>query len=106
MTIETSKTHPSFLRADKLAEPLRSHFPKSMEEAQAFIPLQRYRPLSTRVLVAAQTRVECTWAAYCDAVDGDDYDREMLEVLHTGVKLQEEVARALFPEFDQVPYAY
>ena len=28
--------HPSFVRAETLPEPLRAHFPKSVEEAQRF----------------------------------------------------------------------
>lgn len=97
--------HPSFVRARELSEPLRSHFPKSTEEAQTFKPIVRRRALARRVLVAARTRVECAWAAYIDAVHGHDHDYEVRAVLDHGDKLPEEVARVLFPQFKEVPYA-
>lgn len=100
-----SYRHPSFVRADGLPEPLRSHFPKSIEEAEVFTPMQRYRALSSRVLVVAQTRVHCAWAAYCDAVPGINHREELSSVVSRGAKLDENVARLLFPEFDEVPYA-
>lgn len=97
--------HPAFLRAQQLSEPLRSHFPKSAQEAESWQPLRRYRALASRVLVAAQTRIICEWAAYCDAVDGYDHEAEYKAVLDHGNKLPEKVARTLFPEFKDVPYA-
>jgi predicted amidohydrolase len=98
-------THPAFLRAQALSEPLRSHFPKSVEEAEAWQPIQRIRALSSQVLVVAQTRIICQWAAYIDAVPGLRHDREWEAVLNYGNKLEEVVARALFPEFEEIPYA-
>ena len=98
-------THPSFIRAAALSEPLRSHFPKSADEARAFEPLIRARALSSRVLVVARTRVECAWAAYVDAVPGMDHRREREPVLDHGAKVDETLARVLFPEFADVPYA-
>jgi len=97
--------HPSFVRAAALPEPWRSRFPKSVEEAEAWKPMSRYRALSSRVLVVAQTRVECAWSAYCDAVPGVEHRSEYAAVLNTGAKLGEAVARVLFPEFIDVPYA-
>lgn len=100
-----SFVHPSFVRASALDEPMRSHFPKSPEEARAFEPMIRHRALSSRVLAVAQTRVECAWVAYCDAVPGQNHSLERDAVLAHGAKLDERVARALFPEFVKVPYA-
>ena len=96
--------HPSFERAAALPEPLRSHFPKSTDEAQCFKPLIRHHALSSRVLVVAHTRVEGAWCAYCDAVPGQDHRAEREAVLHHGAKLDEDVARVLFPEFTEVRY--
>lgn len=104
MAIDTF-VHPSFVRAAALSEPLRTHFPKSSGEAAEFEPLIRRRALSMRVLVVAKTRVECAWSAYCDAVPGLDHRLETDGVLDYGAKVDEAVARALFPEFDEVPYA-
>ncbi len=102
---EQEYEHPSFVRAKALPEPLRTHFPKNQEEALAFKPHNQVRALSRRVLVVAHTRVECAWCAYCDAVPGINHDREIQPVLDHGSKLLEGVARALFPRFDDVPYA-
>ena len=97
--------HPSFVRAAALEEPLRAHFPKSVAEAETFEPLIRYRALAPEVLIVARTRVECAWAAYCAAVPGRHHRRELAAVLAYGTKVDEPIARVLFPEFDQVPYA-
>jgi hypothetical protein len=104
MATETYR-HPAFIRAEALPEPLRSHFPKSPEEAADFVPMIRYRALSSRVLVVARTRVECAWAAYCDAVPGQNHRAELEPVLDYGAKVDEPLARLLFPQFDGVPYA-
>ena len=97
--------HPSFVRAAELAEPLRSHFPKSVDEARAFEPMQRYRALDSKVLVVAQTRVECAWRAYIAAVSGMDHRAEIQAVADYGTTLHEPLARLLFPEFNDIPYA-
>ncbi len=97
--------HPAFTKAKSLDEPLRSHFPKTQEEARDFVPWIQKRALSSRVLVVMNTRVECAWAAYCDAVRGRDPDNEWQAVLNHGDKLSEDTARTLFPAFKDVPYA-
>ena len=68
-------------------------------------PIIRVRALATCVLVVAQTRIECAWSAYIDAVPGHNHDNEYEAVLAHGAKLDESLARCLFPEFDAVPYA-
>ncbi len=106
-TTEEQETyeHPSFTRAKSLPEPLRSHFPKNQDEARDFVRHTPYRPLASKVLVVASTRVECAWCAYCDAVPGRSHEQEIQAVLHHGSKLSEKFARVLFPQFDEVPYA-
>jgi hypothetical protein len=81
------------------------HFPKSVDEAQRFKAETRWLALSSHVLVAMRTRIEFAWAAYIDAVPGMDHRYEFQEVLRVGTKLREDVARALFPEMDSIPYA-
>lgn len=66
----------------------------------------RHRALSCYVLTAARTRVIGTWAAYVYVVPGLDHRVERDLVLSHGTKLQEKVARALYPEFDGMPYAH
>ena len=67
-------------------------------------PTIRTHALACKVLVVAKTRVEGTWAAYCDAVPGDNHTKEWPGVLANGDKLMEKTARVLFPEFDDIPY--
>lgn len=68
-------------------------------------PIIHIHALSMNVLTVAKTRVEGTWSAYCDAVPGWDHDFEWPAVLSNGDKLTEEVARALFPQFKDIPYS-
>lgn len=79
---------------------------QSFAEAQKPMPIVvRIRPLSKRVLAVARTRIEGKWAAYIDSVPGHSHEEEMDEVLRSGVKLPIEVAKSLFPEFENIPYA-
>jgi hypothetical protein len=73
--------------------------------ANDFTPHVRYKALAMRVLAVAATRAEGTWAAYCDAVPGVSHEGEYGQVLVSGAKLIEPWARALFPEFKDVPDA-
>jgi hypothetical protein len=75
-------------------------------QTRDFEPIVRRRALAQRVLVVARTRIEGAWAAYCDAVDGRDHVAEQEGVLRMGAKLDESVARVLFPEFEELPYAH
>ena len=81
------------------------NFPKTAAEAADWTPVILRRALSARVLVVARTRIEGRWSAYCDAVPGQRHTDEFDAVLETGAKVQEDVARALFPCFADVPYA-
>jgi hypothetical protein len=85
----------------------RHVFPDQSSQADVSIwkPIVRIRPLASRVLVVAQTRIEGTWCAYIDAVRGQNHDDEWQEVLRVGRPMLEEWARAIFPEFEGVPYA-
>jgi len=102
---ESAYEHLSFAEAAALREPLRSMFPKSTAEAKTWRPTIRRRALNMRVLVAARTRIEFAWAAYIKDVPGVNHDDEVEEVLRHGSKLDERLARVLFPEFRDVPYA-
>ena len=81
------------------------HFPTSAEEAKEWSPLTTHSALAMRVLCVAQTRIEGTWAAYCNAVPGISHRHEAQSVLDHGDKLPEGVARELFPGFGGIPYA-
>jgi hypothetical protein len=85
---------------------LKDHFPaRGSKAATDWKPIVRYRALSNRVIAAAQTRIEGRWAAYIDAVPGRRHREEFEDVLHRGAKLDEKIARVIFWEFDEVPYA-
>ena len=71
----------------------------------AWQPIKVRRVLSMRVLAVAVTRVEGAWCAYVDAVPGVNHELEQEAVLANGDKLDESVARALFPSFDFLPYS-
>ena len=103
-TIEQDE-HPVFVAARALYEPWRAHFPKDAVEAHAWKPAIFRKALASRVLYVARTRIEGAWNAYCDAVPGHNHDHETGPVLEHGAKLDEGIARAIFPYFDGVPYA-
>ena len=100
-----SDVHPAFLRAAALHPDLRRLFPTSSQEAAAWRPTFFRRALASRVLVVATTRVECAWAAYIDAVPGLNHALEQDAVVRHGGKLDEWLARCLFPWLVGVPYA-
>ena len=80
-------------------------FPETPEEAKEWQSLHAYVRLARDVLVAANTRVEGAWKAYCASVPGQNHDEEYHQVLRTGTEIPEEWARPMFPRFDGVPYA-
>ena len=70
-----------------------------------FIKTATVFPLATRVLVIAVNRIEGSWCAYLDAVPGINHDTEWDQVFRTGVKVEERIARVIFPQFEDTPYA-
>ena len=102
--MSSPKEHPSFALARSLPEPWRSHFPKTAEEVAEWVEHRFVYALGQRVLAVARTRVECAWAAYIGDVNGWDHGKEWRQVLESGDKLPEHVARALFPKLKDVPY--
>lgn len=88
-----------------MAEYIADHFPKTPEQAKLFTPIIQRHALARNVLAVAKTRIEGRWAAYVDAVDGQNHQHEQPAVLHHGTKLPEEVAKVLFPVFAEIPYA-
>jgi len=95
----------------EIPEQWRDHFPVptwqggSAEAIRSWRPYVRSHPLAPRVLAVANTRIEGAWCAYIAAVPGNDYRAEVVEVLNHGTKLLPEIARAMFPELAEVPYA-
>lgn len=65
----------------------------------------RREMLHNSVMVLAVTRIEGAWKAYCFPVEGRDHDLEMGFWKYSGQQISENVARAIFPYFEGVPYA-
>ena len=80
-------------------------FPETAAEADAWKPHTDYRALHCKVLVAATTRREGTWKAYCSNVPGQCHDEEWQAVLRSGDPVLSFVAKAIFPEYEKLPYA-
>lgn len=80
-------------------------FPNTREAALEWKPGYARLALARQVLAVATTRIEGAWCAYIDAVPGRNHEEEFAEVLLSGVKLPENVALAIFPRFEGVPYA-
>ena len=64
-----------------------------------------YVALATKVLVVAVIN-ENDWAAYCDAVSGQNHENEFMEVARTGCKISETLARNIFREFKLIKYRH
>ena len=62
------------------------------------------KALSSTVLVVAVWGLD-GWRAYCDSVPGINHEKEYNSVLRHGVKIEEQVARSIFPLYDGIPYA-
>ena len=74
-------------------------------EVDAWAPVVHRRALARNVLAVARTRIEGAWGAYIDAVSGVNHDDEQGAVLDHGTKLLPEIARVLFWQFENIPYA-
>jgi len=70
-----------------------------------FKPEIRIYALASQVLAVATTRIEGTWKAYINAVPGINHSEEFDDVLRHGEDPGERIARAIFSEFYDVPYA-
>lgn len=97
--------HVVFSRARSLPYPFNNRFPTTRRDAQEWKPFEAYIALGPDVLVAMNSRIECKWSAYIQSVPGEDHTIEYKQVLRTGTKLPERIARAIFPEWGPVPYA-
>lgn len=64
-----------------------------------------WRALDRRVLVVAVKRVEGAWCAYIGSVPGESHLREVQQVARYGSKLDERLAKAIFPDME-MPYAW
>lgn len=58
-----------------------------------------YRPLSNHVIVVAVEGEVNDWAAYIDAVPGNNFSSEWQKVRDYGTKLPRQIAEVIFPDF-------
>lgn len=63
--------------------------------------MKRYLALSPRVLVVAVEGAVKDWSAYIDAVKGFNHVAESEAVARNGTKIPYEIAKLLFPRFDE-----
>ena len=61
----------------------------------------RYIALHSKVLVVAKEGIVKDWSAYCAPVPGECHEDEYMGVFGTGSKLPYNVAKVLFPDFDE-----
>ncbi len=62
--------------------------------------------LSRKILVVAVDRIEGAWCAYIGIVPGENHEKEKDSVARNGDKLGVGVARAIFPQLKNTPYAW
>lgn len=74
---------------------------KSRTANEAIAPA--WRPLTSNILVVAYITID-GWKAVIGWVEGKNHDKEWQFVMRNGVTLDEDVARACFPQF--APLAY
>jgi len=66
---------------------------------------QTYKALACKVLAVASLRIEGKWKVYIGAVEGQNYDKEWNEVFKHGDATTKKIACAIFPEYEEMPYA-
>ena len=76
------------------------------EEAQSWKPFTLRFSLHANVLAVATTRIEGAWCAYIGPAYCNSHRDDEPQVLRQGTKLLSEHAKAMFPEFEGVPYAH
>jgi hypothetical protein len=71
----------------------------------AFKPEITVYALSSTALIVCTTRVEGSFKAYAKGVPGMDHRSEAAQVLQWGDDIGEDLARFLFPQYEDLPYA-
>jgi len=65
----------------------------------------KYRALASKVLAVAVVSVDGL-RVYVDAVPGYDHKEEWEAVARHGDKQSKEIAKAIFPEYSELPYVH
>ena len=61
--------------------------------------------LAHDIVVVARTRIEGTWKAYIGSTTERRHEDAVPTILMRGAPVHEAMARALFPQFKDLPYA-
>lgn len=77
-------------------------FPDSPEDK--WEPYIIYTALNSTTLLVAKTRIEGEWSCYCVTVPGKSHETEKHMWQIHGTKIRERIARAAFPDFENIPY--
>ena len=85
---------------------MKFNFPETEAEFIDWRYETRRVMLHREVMCLAKTRAEGKWCAYCFPVPGVNHDKEEYLWLDKGCKMAEKVARLLFPQFEDIKYAY
>ena len=80
-------------------------FPETKEEAVTWWPKITHRAIHSKVLLVAKMRIEGEWSCYCTPVPGQRHEAEIHLWETEGSKVSASIARAAFPEFNDIPYA-
>lgn len=76
-----------------------------MTNGELFEPQIVVQTLARDIVVVARTRSEGTWKAYIGTTDEWSHPDATSDVLERGTAVRERVARAIFPQFKELPYA-
>jgi hypothetical protein len=80
-------------------------FPETSDEADHWARTVTYRALHSKILFVAVTRIEGFWSCYCVPVAGRHHEVEKHLWQLEGNKVSEAIARLLFPQYPNIPYA-
>lgn len=81
-------------------------FPETPEEANEWEEQVCVEALHSRILVVAKTRIEGAWSAYIFPVAGMDHREEWHAWKADGNKLESAIAKAIFPQWSELPYDF
>ena len=76
---------------------------ESWRKGEKLMTAKLIKPLSSHVLIVATWGVD-GWRAYCDSVPGINHEIEHCAVYESGTKIDEDIARVMFPMYAEIPY--
>ena len=80
-------------------------FPTQPDEFAKWKPQIRHVALHRKFLAVAVPRIEGTWKCFGVSAPGLDHHSEEAAWEYDGCEMPERIARAIFPRYDEIPYA-